>query len=235
MAEKKNGSIIKATDFTDLKAKVKAECARRKYVGSVANYASSSWDYNTTPATGKIVSKEHYTKLIEPLLAINNKVLVDGQKVNLPSASSTRIVDSDNELYRMDTLVTLLATRTINNHSATDCNSQCTGTCTASCVTDCLGTCSDGCSGCGSGCETSCYGSCANYCSVRCSSGCQNGCGNSCAGDCQTWCYTSCSSSATTCPDGCTNNCMGACSECASNCQSQCGYYCGQTCRNDNS
>ena len=35
-------SLLSAADIKALKARVKAECARRKYAGSVADYASAA-------------------------------------------------------------------------------------------------------------------------------------------------------------------------------------------------
>ena len=59
-----------ASDFIALKARVKAECARRKYTGSVETYASSKYDYTVTPTDGGLVLPEHVNKLITPLNAI---------------------------------------------------------------------------------------------------------------------------------------------------------------------
>jgi hypothetical protein len=41
---------ITASRLIDLKARIKAECQRRKYNGSVESYGGSNYDYSTIPA-----------------------------------------------------------------------------------------------------------------------------------------------------------------------------------------
>lgn len=48
MSLAKNNKIL-ASDFINLKNKIKTELARRKYTGSVASYAT---DFSVTPAAG---------------------------------------------------------------------------------------------------------------------------------------------------------------------------------------
>ena len=50
MAEDKqyiSGSIVDVDRLIKLKEKVKAECLRRKYTGSVSSYGGTSYDYTT--------------------------------------------------------------------------------------------------------------------------------------------------------------------------------------------
>ena len=61
-----------ASEFIALKARVKAECARRKYTGSVETYASSAYDYTVVPTSGGVVLPEHVNKLVVPMNAIKN-------------------------------------------------------------------------------------------------------------------------------------------------------------------
>lgn len=65
-------TIINSEDFQDLKAKITHECNRRTYSHSASTslkaYGSgTSYDFTTTPADGKIIDKEDYQKIFEPL------------------------------------------------------------------------------------------------------------------------------------------------------------------------
>ena len=64
------GNVILASDFIAIKARVKAECARRKYNGSVESYAGSSYDYTVTPTDGNVPLPEHFNKIIVPMNAM---------------------------------------------------------------------------------------------------------------------------------------------------------------------
>ena len=66
-----SGVKIAATDFVNLKARVKAEMNRRKGTGSLTSYAGTSYDYTTTPASGGKILEEHIDKLIVPLSNVN--------------------------------------------------------------------------------------------------------------------------------------------------------------------
>ena len=68
---------ITANDFTKLKSRIKAEVNRRKYVGSVTNYGTATYDYNTKAEEGKIIETEYINKIIEPIKAINPTGIID--------------------------------------------------------------------------------------------------------------------------------------------------------------
>lgn len=85
---------ISASRFTNLKARVKAECLRRKYVGtasgsaSVSAYGSTSYDYTTAATTGGKILTEHRNKIATPLNAIN--------ATTIPNATGvTKIAEAD--------------------------------------------------------------------------------------------------------------------------------------------
>ena len=44
------GDKITASDYINLKNRVREEMKRRKYTGSLTAYAGSSYDYSVTPA-----------------------------------------------------------------------------------------------------------------------------------------------------------------------------------------
>ena len=69
-------ALVSAARYNELKAKIKAECQRRKYTSggsSVETYGGTSYDYTTAPATGGKVLQEHKDKLITPMNAIKNE------------------------------------------------------------------------------------------------------------------------------------------------------------------
>lgn len=68
------GEILSSTAIIALKNRVKAEMNRRKYTKSLTKYASSTWNYSTTPEVGADVLVEHANKIIIPL----NKVRATG-------------------------------------------------------------------------------------------------------------------------------------------------------------
>ena len=203
-------ALISASRFTELKARVKAECQRRAYNGSVSTYGGTAYDYSTTPASGGKILSEHQTKLRTPLSKINSSVI--------SATDSTKINDAD--LTAMEAFVTTCESRKKTDSSGTDCKSSCTGlcygctgTCTGTCTsctgctgcTSCSGTC-EGCTGC-TGC-TSCTASCADSCQVDCSNVCWDGCYLGCTGGCGGGCIGGCSSTCTTsCWDGCYLGC----------------------------
>lgn len=204
---------LTASRFTNLKAKIKAECQRRAYVGSVTSYAGSSYDYSAAPATDTIIKKEHYEKIAVPMNAITGDIATDG----------ARIV-SDAELTAMETKVTTLSNISLGVSQAnTGCNASCTGLCSTGCYDSCTScTSCSGCSGCGSGCA-GCSG---------CGDGC-TGCGGSCGGNCGGSCSYNCSGG---CQQSCTGGCSTSCSGCTGSCDSSCwssaagGGTCGALC-----
>lgn len=197
MAEDKqysSGSIVDIDRLTKLKAKVKAECLRRKYTGSVENYGSSTYDFSNNPIIGGIIGKEYYDKNATPLNAIN--------KNSVPKAhiTDTENIILNNEIYNMDYQVSAWMTTDKTNKNHSDCAVSCTGlclsctgsctsgcsnTCRANCANDCTGVCGDGCTnscrGCGSGCSGSCYGDCDGGCKGTCTVTCgYQGCSGVC-------------------------------------------------------
>lgn len=152
-------ALIDAQRFTDLKARVKAECLRRNVSsGSVASYGGTDYDYSTTPDSGVKIAQEHYEKLSVPLNAINSDTF--------PDTSGTRLI-TDADLTAMETFLDTAETRGMTS-SATDCSASCTGLCSG-----CTGTCSGSCTG-------GCQGTCRTSCTGSCEGGCWGGCGGQC-------------------------------------------------------
>ena len=151
-------TLITPDRIIALKAKVKAECQRRKYNGSVAAYGGSDYDFVVPAAQGYKIMQEHYDKNSVPLSKINAS--------KVPAAGSKKIIES--EIANMESWVTSWATRS-KTSSTSDCSASCTGLC-AGCTacTSCSGC--DGCSGC-SGCGGcgGCNGECASDCETICS------------------------------------------------------------------
>ena len=168
-----------ATELNAIKSRVKTECARRKYTGSVEEYAGTAYDYSYAPASGIRVREEHYEKNAIPLNVINSG--------RIATTDGARIVDAA-DLNAMKTFLTTLESRKYNDKNGTDCAASCTGMCysctdkcTGSC-TSCSGSCSGGCSGCSGTCQGDCTGSCNNTCY------------GSCVGSCYIYCTGGCSS-----------------------------------------
>lgn len=157
--------IISASRFKELKAAVKAECLRRSYTGSVADYGGSSYDYTTEPADGGMIKKEYYTKNAVPLNAIS------GDITTAPG------IITEAGIKAMEEKVAALAAIS-KTSSSTGCKASCTGLCSSSC--------SGGCSGCGGSCSyncsSSCSGSCDNTCKTTCTRTCYDDCDTGCTG-----------------------------------------------------
>ena len=153
--------IISASRFKELKAAVKAECLRRSYTGSVADYGGSSYDYTTEPADGGMIKKEYYEKNAVPLNAISGDI------------TTTAGIITEAGIKTMEEKVAALAAIS-KTSSNTGCAASCTGLCSSSC--------SGGCSGCGGSCSYSCSGGCSG----NCSSTCTGGCVETCEGGCET-------------------------------------------------
>lgn len=179
--------FIDAARFNALKARVKAECARRCYTGSVASYAAATYDFSVTPSKDKVVATEHFEKLAQPLNAINSD--------KVPYTSGNREV-SDGEMAKMEATIALFETRPMSDRTQGDCKSSCTGacytTCQASCADDCEGSCTGGCTGsCSGGCKGGCRG-CGGACSRSCTGDCDGGCTNKCDDGCTGACWHNC-------------------------------------------
>lgn len=177
------GNVMLASDFIALKARVKAECARRKYVGSVASYAGAAYDYTVTPAAGNPILAEHYNKIVTPMNAIMNT-----------GYTTKKAGDVIPALNSLSTMLSKLEAEAIGG-ATSSCKSSCTGLCKGACDTACTG--------CTGGCQSSCSSSCSGGCT-----GCTS-CSGSCSGGCSTdACRGGCSSScSTTCRGGCRNTC----------------------------
>ena len=227
MAEDKqygSGSIVDIDRLTKLKAKVKAECLRRKYTDSVENYGSSTYDFSNNPTVGGVIKREYYDKNATPLNAINNSLV---PKANITDAENVVLND---EIYKMDEYVSAWMTTDPTNKDHTDCAVSCTGlclsctnsctsgcsnTCRANCADDCTGGCrancaADSCTGvCGSGCASSCYGDCTSGCKGTCKVVCgYAGCTGACQEGCKKECDGTCTKKCGRCGD---NSCAGAC------------------------
>ena len=156
--------IISASRFKELKAAVKAECLRRSYTGSVADYGGSSYDYTTEPADGGMIKKEYYEKNAVPLNAISGDI------------TTTAGIITETGIKTMEEKVAALAAI-----SKTSSNTGCAASCTGLCSSSCSGSCS-GCSGCGGSCSYSCSGTCDNTCNTTCSATCVDDCNTGCTG-----------------------------------------------------
>lgn len=191
MAFAVNNPIL-ASDFISLKQRVKAECQRRKYNGSVASYASSAYDYSVQPSEDNPPTPEHFNKIIEPLNAIST---------NYTQTRTGYIVRS---LQAAGQLLTNLESIPLDAESSgckASCTGLCQGTCTGSCKSGCTGSCTGGCgSACGGVCSNSCFSNCDNYCTNTCDEVCAFSCSADCEGACEG-----------TCSGGCIGFCKGTC------------------------
>lgn len=201
------GNRYLASEFIDLKARVKAEMQRRKYKGSLVTYASSSYDYTVVPTQNGAVLPEHVNKIAIPLNAINTTGVEE-----VASGDIIKAIDA------LDDFLTKAEKYSITSKT-TDCKSTCTGLCVT---------------GCGSGC-TGCSGSCSGSCSgcSGCGGSCANGCGGVCSKDCISACDTTCQMQCKeTCDNGCKNKCKGTCSVmCGNTCTVSCEGTCRNTCK----
>ena len=220
MAEDKqysSGSIVDIDRLTKLKAKVKAECLRRKYTGSVENYGSSTYDFSNNPTVGGVIRKEYYDKNATPLNAINNTLV---PKANITNTENVALND---EIYNMDYQVSAWMTTDKTNKNHSDCAVSCTGLCLS-----CTGSCTSGCSGtCSVICGQNCSGGCSGGCS-GCGSGCSGSCSGSCSGNCKGTCTTTCgyAGCSAKCAEGCSNGCSGTCTTSCGRCGTNCSGAC---------
>lgn len=188
---------ILAGDFNDLKARVKSECLRRKYNGSVAQYGDAAYDYTSIPTTGQPPLPEHLNKIIVPLNAIRNTGITETQSGFLVrDISYCEQLIGELESIEQDAA---------NSGCSASCTGLCQGTCTDACTNGCKGGCKSGCKGgCKSGCGTSCNIACADGCTDDCTGNCGADCGIACSGLCIQEC-------ANNCTGGCMNKCQGSC------------------------
>ena len=224
MAEDKqytSGSIVDVDRLIKLKEKVKAECLRRKYTGSVESYGGSAYDFKTKPVSGGLVKKEYYKNNATPLNAINNQAI---KKADITDKDNIIL---NNEIYQMDDYVTTWMGIAPNNDSYSGCANSCTGLCLS-----CTGTCTSGCSNtcranCANDCSNHCGDGCTNVC-TGCTDSCQGGCGGTCRGGCYGTCTIACGNQGcsgscfTACYNGCQGTCAKLCAVCGKNCSNAC-------------
>ena len=189
------GNVILASDFIAIKARVKAECARRKYNGSVEAYAGSSYDYTIIPQDGKVPLPEHFNKIIVPMNAMVN--------TGRSKTQNGYVVRAMNDIDTALTKLEGIAETAKNGGCKSSCTGLCQGTCASGC-TSCTGSCTNACTSCTGGC-TSCSGNCSTSCAFD---GCSNGCDDSCAFNCSETCANNCKG---TCKGGCLALCKGTC------------------------
>lgn len=185
--------------------------------GSLASYLTASWKYEDIPVDGNVLKEEHYSKIVDPLTAINSSTFPDHQD---------RTFDLDEYTDKLAQYQPVNSQYTGSGHGCEAactgwCSSGCYGVCTATCGSLCQGTskasdvtptvtiCSADCNtlcgniatcnGCGNYCSTSCGGGCSGTCS-SCSGTCRNGCADGCEGGCSTACQGCCK-------DSCTDSC----------------------------
>lgn len=189
------GEQITATDFIDLKNRVREEMKRRKYTGSLTAYAGSAYDYTTTPAQGVSIAAEHQEKIVTPMRAINSTKLD-----SITTASSGNAVVS---LSNLDTILSGFENRSLAPGSS-DCGVACSGLCHTRCDNTCSG-CRNGCE---DNCANSCYADCTGTCDNTCKS-CSANCGGVCSNTCNNGCYMSCTKV-------CAGDCTAVCASTAS-------------------
>lgn len=189
-----SGEAITASDYINLKNRVKNEMLRRKYTGSLVAYGGAAYDYSTQPTSNSPVLAEHQTKIATPINAIKTSISAANRGATITSLS---------------TINTILAAHEAQAYTAvSDCASSCSGLCSTACTNDCS-------LGCSNDCTSSCSGSCTGTCTGSCSGGC-SGCGGNCSGTCNTTCKGSCSG-------GCGGTCKGKCKgTCTINCAPTC-------------
>lgn len=196
-------SIIKPSDFINLKKAVKSECQRRSYKGnkansfSMADYGSSKYDYIVNPASQQYIQQEHYEKIAIPMNVIN--------KNNTPDTDAYLKVIKQKELQTLQEWVELYSSTNIKNTSKTDCTGGCTGLCFG-CTDSCTGVCANSCY---SDCTGTCSGDCWARCADSCSGTCTVECGNAgCTGGCQSGCGAEVGGGPSGCA-ACGSNCSG--------------------------
>lgn len=226
--------LIKPERYNSLKASVKAEMLRRNKNGSVESYGGVNYDYSTQPTSSVTINQEHYTKLIEPLRAVNPS--------GLPDANAVERVVSEDDIALMEAQLAVFKTKPNDYHEDTgtgDCAGACTGLCVTACSGTCIGTCTNEC---GVSCGTACNKACSDGCTGSCGTACKKNCGTGCADSCGTTCNEACSncssSCGTSCDKGCADDCSTACgragtcsAKCAGGCEDGCGG-CGGVCQN---
>lgn len=126
-----------AEQVIELKAKLKAELARRCGNGSVAEFASEQYDFSNVPKSGEPITVEQGQKTVDLLLKIMDygdlKQVTKGD--TLPDSFDAELID----------LVDRLSKEEFTGEETEQ--SSCRGACTGLCVGSCVGLC-NGCTGC---------------------------------------------------------------------------------------
>lgn len=130
--------VSQVIDIMEIKALVKAEMSRRNAggigYGDLSSFATDDYDYNTSPTTGEGISHEHYEKLMDPLLNVN-----DFRRNNeLYSKNSQRGISTYEEAKTyVNTLKSIAAN--VASPSESGCRGACSGLCAGSCAGQCIG------------------------------------------------------------------------------------------------
>ena len=179
--------MLNAKDINTLKAKIKAELARRNGLGDLSSYAGNEYDFVLVPEKGVPIMAEHGQKTIDLILKIAPYKDLEKVKKGDPIPDSF-----DEELISH---IDRLALERKSYNASSSCSSSCSGLCITACVSAC----------------TSCSGSCEGSC-VSCSAYC-GGCAGTCSGTCS-GCSGGCTGGCTSCTGSCTGGCAGCSSAC---------------------
>lgn len=92
--------MLTASEFQQLKTKVKAEMARRGAYGSLAGYAAAAYDFSSPPVSGGLILAEHGQKTIDLLLKIKDYPGLKAVKAGevIPDTINSGIISSVNAL-----------------------------------------------------------------------------------------------------------------------------------------
>lgn len=180
----KQGEQYSASDFIELKRKVKNEMLRRRYTGSLYSYGGEGYDFTVTPEPGKQITTEQANKIIEPMTAIS----YSGMSVQNPG-------DQAKAMDQLNAMIAIYEAAPLEGESHC-CRTSCSGLCYTGCSAECTGSCEGGC---GENCENGCLNTCTGSCSGTCRGGCYGGCGG-----CDYGCLYGCGAS-------CTGTCSGSC------------------------
>lgn len=164
---------LSASRLVNIKERLRAALARRKYYGNVSALADASKNFTVVPQLGGLVLSEHGQKTIDLLLSITN-------------AGNLKKIENDNYILRdisaIETWLNKYENQSITS-SDSGCRGNCTGLCVAHCSTQCGGSCKTGCScGCLTTCSGACVGSCTGSCVGSCSGTCWSDCSSNCTG-----------------------------------------------------
>ncbi len=194
-------NIISASDFNNLKAKIDAECRRRRYIGSVYSLPDQ-YAYENQPQTNGIIKKEHFQKIAVELDAITGDEYENQNGVIHDEVLSNIDKKIDEIAIYSNIIIGSPYDRILG---ITGCASSCTGICYDSCATACQENCYNKC---GERCENTCIFMCGATCEEFCGAQCRVSCITSCGGSCTTSCGQTCQDG---CVVECADNCTWAC------------------------